>query len=583
MTTPRTTIAASAAPAGRMAGVLFATLLVAGLPLPAPGSEASDHLNTRQPARPPFLQHTPDEAFRLPDIPDEPPAAGSLEGATVYVKRIAFRGNRALTTAELDAIAAPYAGQHLGEAALEELRQKLTHRYIERGYINSGALFADGALAGETLTIDLIEGRLNAIRLHGMCRLDDSYLIDRLQPDAQAALNIDRLRERFAQLLGDPLFTRLNARLLPGENIGEATLDIDVERARPYRLELLANNHRPPSIGSYGMTLNGSLANLSGHGDLLEASLQTPTRQNGSQGGNLRGSIDWRLPLNQRGTQLTLRYEHGQSSVVEEPMRTLAIKSVLTTQETGLSQTLLDTLQHRLALGLNRVHRENRSTLLGEPFSFVAGEADGVTRIAAWRFWQEYSFRSEKQVLALRSTFSSARNNLLPPDSALPNPSAQPGHRYALWLGQGQWARQLMDNGAQVTLRASVQQSAQRLLALDRLSMGGNSTVRGYRENQLLRERGVIINAEFDYPLLKAADPGLNLSLVPFYDYGRGRNRDEAAETLSSIGLATRLRWQGFSLDLAIAKRLQHPESISRAGGTLQDKGVHVQLSYRFY
>lgn len=557
-------------------GLLFA------LSPPATGSEAGDRLNTRPAEKPPFLQPGPAEAFRLPAVPDEPPAPDAAGHAPVFVARIVLRGNRAIPDAELEALVAPYANRRLGEAAREELRQKLTRHYIERGYVNSGAVLADDALQGDTLTIDIVEGRLRTIRVGGLDGLDERYVSGRLHGDSAAPLNVDLLRERFALLVGDPLFKRLNARLRPSETLGEAILDIDVERERPYRLSVRANNHRPPSIGSGALGLDASLANLSGYGDLLEAGVEAPTQNTGG----LRGSLAWRMPLNSRGTQLALRIERGRSSVVEAPMQTLDIESVLDSREVGLAQTLLETLRHRLALGVGRVQRENRSTLLGQPFSFVAGEPDGVTRIAAWRFWQEYSYRSETQVLALRSTFTSARNNLLPPDplpDPLPAPVAQPEHRYALWLGQGQWAKQWPDSGAQLVLRGSLQQTTQRLLALDRMSIGGNATVRGYRENQLLRERGFVINVEFDTPLIRAADPALNLSLIPFYDHGRGRNRDEAADTLSSAGLAARLRWQGFSLELAVAKRLRHPASIAHAGGTLQDKGIHCQLSYRFY
>lgn len=555
-------------------------MLAIALPMPAWSADASDHLNTRQPERPAFLAPSADPPFRLPEVPGTSLLPDKADDETVFVAHIVFRGNRAISTPELAALAAPYAGQRLGEAALEALRQELTHHYIAQGYINSGALLGENALSGDTLTIDIVEGRLLGIRLSGLDGLNERYVSGRLQGDPAAALNVDVLRERFALLVGDPLFKRLDARLIPGEQRGEALLDIAVERELPYRLTAYANNHRPPSIGSNLLGLSGSLANLSGHGDLLEASLQTPPQDSTS----LRGSLAWRLPLNPRGSVLTLQYERSQSAVVEAPMEALNIRSVLDSREIGISQTVFESLQQRLTLGLGNVRRENRSSLLGQPFSFVAGEPDGVTRITAWRFWQDYSYRSQNQVLALRSTFSTARNNLLSPEqNAVPEPVAQPQGHYDLWLGQAQWARQVMDNGAQLVLRGSVQKTAQQLMALDRMSIGGNSTVRGYRENQLLRDRGVIFNVEFDYPLLKAADPGLNLSLIPFYDTARGRNLKEAADTLASAGIAARLRWQGFSLDLAVARRLQHPDAITRNGGTWQDRGVHCQLSYRFY
>ena len=122
-----------------------------------------------------------------------------------------------------------------------------------------------------------------------------------------------------------------------------------------------------------------------------------------------------------------------------------------------------------------------------------------------------------------------------------------------------------------------------RLLPLDRMSIGGVYTVRGYRENQMIRDTGSIVNVEFDYPLVRNPGKGFNLSLVPFYDYGRGKNQSEAADTLTSMGLLTRMRWEGVSLDFSFAKRLSYPNFVRSNGGNLQDKGINFQLNYNFF
>ena len=222
--------------------------------------------------------------------------------------------------------------------------------------------------------------------------------------------------------------------------------------------------------------------------------------------------------------------------------------------------------------------------MLGQAFSFTAGESTGQININASRFWQEYAYRSDREVLALRSTFTRAHNNLN--DTAV-FPPATGGflaeNQYQLWLGQAQYARQLLDNSAQLILRATQQQTEHVLTTLDRMSIGGISTVRGYLENQLIRDRGTVINIEFDYPLHRSSGKGLNVSLIPFYDHGFGNNQHEAVNTVSSAGLNLRVRYQGLFLDFVIAKRLAHSNDISTEGSTLQAKGMHIQLGYEFY
>ncbi|MFO1403751.1 MAG: hypothetical protein U1E96_04135, partial [Azonexus sp.] len=90
-----------------------------------------------------------------------------------------------------------------------------------------------------------------------------------------------------------------------------------------------------------------------------------------------------------------------------------------------------------------------------------------------------------------------------------------------------------------------------------------------------------VANVELDIPVLRG--DGGSLNLIPFFDWGRGKNRNEQATVISSAGLAARARWQGVAVDLALARRLAHPDSVSRQGGNLQDDGVHLQVSYNFF
>ncbi|MCX7168848.1 MAG: ShlB/FhaC/HecB family hemolysin secretion/activation protein, partial [Proteobacteria bacterium] len=247
-----------------------------------------------------------------------------------------FRGNTVFPTGELEAIAAPYLRRNIGMPDLEELRLKLTRHYVDRGYVNSGVLQAKESSSGVAV-FEVIEGRLTAIHLRGLERLDENYVARRLAKDRDGPLSIDVLRERYQLLLDDPLIQRMNARLMPAARLGEAILDIDLVRARPYQLTAFVNNYRPPSIGSEAAGMSGWVRNLTGYGDVLEASLQDSPRD----GGSPRASLGWRMPINQQGTQLSLQLEHGRSSVIEEPIQTLDIKSTLDSRDIGLSQNLV--------------------------------------------------------------------------------------------------------------------------------------------------------------------------------------------------------------------------------------------------
>ena len=83
------------------------------------------------------------------------------------------------------------------------------------------------------------------------------------------------------------------------------------------------------------------------------------------------------------------------------------------------------------------------------------------------------------------------------------------------------------------------QYTGERLLALEQMAVGGVNTVRGYRENQLVRDRAVVASLEFRVPLLfNKAGAGI-LELAPFFDFGGGWDvhEDRHPETIASTGI----------------------------------------------
>jgi len=523
-----------------------------------------------EPERPRFVP--PPGAFILPPVtpPVQAPAVGDPR---VAIQGVAFTGNSAISTADLNAVARPFVGRRAGAAEVEELRQAITRLYVERGYVSSGAVLESMTGSG-LLTYRVVEGRLIAVRLRGLDGLDERYVARRLARDDEGPFNVEILRERFQILLGDPLFARMNARIVPGPAPGEAILDVDIERAPAHGLVAYANNYRPPSIGANGMGLRGWLRNVTGWGDVIEGSIEDSWEWNSG----IRLSLSARAPLNASGTAAFARYERGRTSVIQEALQVLDIRSVLESAEAGITQSFGETLRERTTLGVSFLARENRTTLLGLPFSFVPGEPEGRTRTGTIRFWQEYAWRSERDAFVARSTFSLVRTNLqVDPEIVSPQ---RPDRRYEFWLGQAQYARRLTESGAQAIVRATIQRTHDRLLPLDALPIGGVASVRGYRENELIRDVAQVFNLELEWPAWRHRDRPITATLIPFADYAHGRGTNQVPATLTSVGVAGRVVWGRLTAALALAHKLGHPAAVNVRSGTLQDHGVHFEVTW---
>ena len=517
--------------------------------------------------------------FVLPPIPKElvDPSLES-DGQRYRIKKVTFRGNTVFTTRELEALTKPYLNRSIGALEIEELRQQLTRQYVDKGYVSSGALLTNPIRADASeVDFTIAEGRVGLVRVEGLERLSERYVADRLIPDANSVLNIDQLRERYELLLSDPLFNSLSIRLAPGIAQGSSVLYVNVSRALPYQFSIFYNNYSAPSVGESALGMSGLVRNLTGYGDTLNFNAQGP-RDNFTVN---RKTINWIFPINAKGTKINLQADHGASSVIEGSVASLDIKSELSSVELGVNQTFLNTPSLSLSYTLSRSERRNDTSLLGVPYSFSAGIPDGVLRETAWKLSQDFSWRNESSVLAARVTLNQIENNLVP--DLVGNPDLQPPNQYLYWVTQLTAGRRLAESGIQLQIRVTFQNASTHLTSLDRFGIGGAMTVRGYRENQLLRDTGAVVSLEADIPVYSDKGPEkFQLGVVPFFSWGQVKNIDEPNETLSSVGIAFRSEWQNLIGNLAIAKRLIRPSSVDALSGTLQDMGIHLQLTYNF-
>lgn len=539
--------------------------------------DSEPRLPVDTPVRPPFLPGGQGQPFQLPPLDTQLLIEGPKGQGEFLLKRVVFSGNTVISTHELERVAAPYIDKSITAAEIEDLRRKITLHYIERGYVNSGALLATEAPLGEgELAFRIVEGKVSRVEIRGLERLENSYVADRLNPVPDEPLNLGTLRERFQLLLDDPLFAKINARIVPDAQAGEAILDLDVVRARPYQLTLYTNDYRPPSTGANAIGFNGNVRNLSGHGDVLEFNYQESAQ---GKPGSLT-QLGWRVPLNRVGTSVSFRALQGQSTVVEAPLNALNITSRLDSIDIGVSQPIFESLAQKLSIGLNSVDETIRSTLLGQGFSFTPGVPDGNTKAHVWKLWQEYTHRTESNALVLRSTLSLEANNNLAAGTAF---GVQAPARYTYWLGQFQYAQRIGEQGTQAVLKGAVQRAGSTVLPVDAISIGGVDTVRGYRENTLIRDNGVVMGFQVDVPVTSLSQSVPRIVAGPFYDWGRGSNFADSADTISSLGLALKATWRGVRFDLSIAKRLVHPGAVDSLSGSLQDKGIHFQFAYDMF
>jgi len=515
----------------------------------------------------------------LPSVPSTPPEDGAqqqLGQIQVFVKSIVVTGNTVFSNEEIAAVTGPYENRTLTTEDLERLRLALTLLYVNNGYITSGAVIPDQDVKDGVIQFQIVEGALSGINVEGTTWFRPGYISDRIARGAGPPLRIEPLQTRLQFLQQDSRIEQINAELRPGEQRGESLLNVKVKEQSPWKMWVEFSNYQTPVVGAERGLMTVAHQNVTGHGDPLSVTY------GGSRGVHPVIDVAYTLPLNRYDTTFTASYRRNDFVVVSDQFSFLDLNSESEIIGFTLRHPLYRTLSDEVAIAITgeRLYNKITSALdsVGGTTLLIPGSSDtGVSSVSALRFIQEYVHRTPTSVIAARSRFSVGLDVL----NATSNAGSLPDGRFFSWLGQLQGVRRFDDWwGMQLLGQMNLQIANDRLFPLEQIPLGGRFSVRGYRENTLIRDNGFIFSVESRFPLLRYASGEPLLQFAQFVDVGRAwqaKGDTPDPQTLASVGLG--LRWAVLPRDRARFELywgvpLNH---VDHPSGNLQDYGIHLQ------
>ncbi|GBE92392.1 surface antigen [Nostoc cycadae WK-1] len=505
-------------------------------------------------------------------LPGEATPTEDDSNAKFRVDRIEVVGSTVFKPEDFAPITAPFVGREVTFADLLQVKEAISKFYTDKGYVTTGALISPQTVDAGVIKIQVVEGSLQEIQIVGNRRLNSNYIRDRIRIGAGKPLNVPRLLEKLQQLRLDPRIKNLSAELQTGTTPGTNILRVEVQEADTFTATVTLDNGRSPSVGSFRRGIDVQEANLLGLGDTLSVGY---TNTDGSN----TIAASYTLPVNAYNGALSFSVNQGWNNVIEKPFSVLDIQSNSTAYEFGFRQPLLQKPTQELAVGVSFSRQESQTkigldNIGGFPLSPGADD-NGKTNISALRFTQEYTQRSSRQVFAARSQFS------LGVDWFGANVSNEaPDSRFFSWRGQAQWVRQFAPDTLFLT-RGDLQIAADTLVPLEQFGLGGQLSVRGYRQDTLLTDNGILFSSEFRFPIVRANKIQGVLQLAPFIDVGKGWNtkgNNPSSSTLVGAGLG--LLWKqgnNFSARLDWGIPLI---SVDGAKETLQENGLYFSMQY---
>ncbi|HCN45277.1 MAG TPA: ShlB family hemolysin secretion/activation protein, partial [Pseudomonas sp.] len=417
----------------------------------------------------------------LRDLPGQQapqPIAPTAPDARCFpVDTIEIKGADQLSPTDRDRLVKPWLGQCLGVEQLNALLKVITDHYLARGFVTSRAYLPQQDLSTRHLEIQVVEGRLEGLKSGGDSGLSQRELAMTFPGTVGERLNLRDIEQMVDQLNRLPS-NQAKMELVPGASVGGSVVEVGNSPAKPWRASLSRNNDGQRATGEqqwgYGLEWDSPLG-LADQLMLRGGRDAVSDHQRTSHNEMLFYNLPWGW--------WNFSYSFSQSAY-----RSQAEANTFTFKQTG------DTQNHQLRAE-RVIHRDSLSkTALNAGLAYLRSNnyiedsrlENSSNRLSEAQFGINHGRRVGSAFVNLDIGLQQGTGAF----DAQANRQQNPGdpdaryRKYSLTLSYLQPFSLWQENFSFSSL-ATGQRSEDPLYSPQRLSLGGLSSVRGYKDQSL--------------------------------------------------------------------------------------------------
>ncbi|PRA12115.1 MULTISPECIES: ShlB/FhaC/HecB family hemolysin secretion/activation protein [Pseudomonas] len=173
------------------------------------------------------------------------------------IKTIELTGADVLSEGERTSLLKPYIGQCLGVPQLNELLKVITDHYLAKGLVTSRAYLPQQDLSSGKLKVQVIEGRLEGMKGEEGSGITDRQLAMSFPGKTGDLLNLREIEQMVDQLNRLPS-NQAQMELAPGKEVGGSEVLVKNAPQKPWRVGLSRHNGGQRSTGEqqWGVSLD---------------------------------------------------------------------------------------------------------------------------------------------------------------------------------------------------------------------------------------------------------------------------------------------------------------------------------------
>lgn len=459
----------------------FAVMPLMANGAPSPGEQ--DLIRDRQDR---LLEEQRRRLEELKDLPGSQKAlsapAAPVDTRCFPIKTIRLKGADSLSTRERDALLEPFVGQCLGVAQLNGVLKAVTDHYLAKGLVTTRAYLPQQDLSQGTLEVLVVEGKLESLKGEAGSGLTARELAMAFPGREGQELNLREIEQLLDQLNRLPS-NQAQMELAPGNAVGGSTVLVKNTSQKPWRASLARHNDGQKSTGEqqWGVGLDwdsplglADQLNLRGGHDAISDHLKA------SNNGMLAYSLPWGW--------WTFTYSYSQSEY-----RSIAQASGIDFRQTGDSQNhqlRAERVIHRDALSKTSLNA-GLGHLRTNNYVEDSKLALSSNRLSEAQFGINHGRRVGSAFVNIDLGMQQGTGAFDAQGNGRPGPG-EPDARYRKYTGTISYLQpfELWGEKLNFTSLATGQRSEDTLYSPQRMSLGGSSSVRGYKDQFLSGDSG---------------------------------------------------------------------------------------------
>ncbi|QZP35858.1 ShlB/FhaC/HecB family hemolysin secretion/activation protein [Pseudomonas sp. DR48] len=510
-----------------------------------------------------------DQRRRLEELKELPgkeakPAAPTAPADTrcFPIQDIELKGADSLSDREKTRLLKPYIGQCLGVTQLNELLKVITDHYIEKGLVTSRAYLPQQDLSGGHLKVLVVEGKLEGLKGAQDSQLSDRELAMAFPGKTGELVNLREIEQLVDQLNRLPS-NQAQMELAPGKNVGGSEVLVKNTPQKPWRAGLSRSNDGQRSTGEqqWGTTFDwDSPLGLADQLNLRGGHDAVSDHQHTSSNAMLNYNLPWGW--------WNFNYTYSQSDY-----RSLAQANGFNFKQTGDSEN--HQLHAERVIHRDAVSKTSLSTGLSylRTNNFIEDSKLKLSsnRISEAQFGINHGRRIGSAFVNLDLGMQEGIGILDAQGNGHPGPG-EPDARYRKYTGTLSYLQPFKVWGESFSFSSLMtgQHSEDVLFSPQRTSLGGLSSIRGYKDQSLSGDSGGYWRND-----LRWSRPVTLEWLRPvFAEYGTSLGYDQGVIThdryngdqhgrMSSNSVELFARGQHLAASVTFAHSLERPDTLA--------------------